>query len=127
METVDWFVAVHIGAGHYDKKNFEKYKKLMKKSCRAAALSLSNKKSSIEAITNSISILEDDDSTNAGFGSCLNIEGKVECDASIMSGEKKSFSAVGACVGVKNPIQLASFMLKDSETGCLPLGRIKPM
>ena len=123
----DWFIAVHLGAGRYNEKNFEKYKKLMKKACRNACLLLKEKKNSTEAVTIAITILENDECTNAGIGSCLNIEGKVECDASIMSGKNKTFSAVGASIGVKNPIQLANLLLKESETGYLSFGRIKPM
>eukprot|EP01080_Neovahlkampfia_damariscottae_P001482 gene1482-12100_t len=127
MEETTWFIAVHIGAGYYDKKNFIKYKNLMKKSCRAASLLLKENKNSIDAITSAITILEDDECTNAGNGSSLNIEGKVECDASIMSGKTKKFAAVGAAVGVKNPIQISSHLLKELETDTLSFGRIKPI
>lgn len=42
--------------------------------------------------------MQDDPVTNAGYGSNLTLEGTVECDASIMSGDGTS-GAVGAVPG----------------------------
>ena len=62
---------------------------------------------------------------NAGLGSNLTINGSVECDASIMAGDGM-FGAAGAVQGVRNPISLASELLRQQRRG-LPLGRIPPM
>ncbi|KAF9412381.1 taspase, threonine aspartase, 1 [Podila epigama] len=74
-----------------------------------------------------ISVLEDAPITNAGFGSNLNLDGKVECDASIMNGTTLGFGSVGAVTDFKNPIQVAARVLQDSDKGPLSLGRIPPI
>lgn len=121
------FVAVHIGCGNYKNSKEKPLKDLIKQACRVAMDTLLQKKSSNFAVSSSISVLEDSSLTNAGFGSNLTYEGKVECDASIMDGIDGSFSAIGAVSGVKNPIQLAYQLLTDSKKGNLSLGRIRPL
>jgi taspase (threonine aspartase 1) len=51
-------------------------------------------------------VLEDSELLNAGTGSELNSEGKVECDAGYMSGSGY-FGGVGAIPGCPNPILVA--------------------
>ena len=74
-----------------------------------------------------MSVLENSEVTNAGYGSQLTEEGTVECDASIMDGSDGSFGAVGAAPGLGNPIVVAAQLLRESKLGTLPLGRIRPM
>lgn len=76
-------------------------------------------------ITEAISYLEDDPIQNAGFGSNLNINGQVECDASLMDGKDLLFGAVGALTSIKNPIKAANFILNHQRIQ-MPLGLISP-
>jgi len=59
-------------------------------------------------------VLEDDPSFDAGKGSFLNAQGRVEMDASIMDGANLNTGAVAAVQCVKNPIKLARKVL-DSD------------
>jgi beta-aspartyl-peptidase (threonine type) len=52
---------------------------------------------------------------NAGHGSALTELGTVECDASIMDGERLEAGAVGAVSGVVSPIGLARRILEDGR------------
>lgn len=54
--------------------------------------------------------LKDDPCTNAGRGSNLTEDGRVECDASIMDGDSGAFGAVGAVPGILNA-ELCMFYL----------------
>lgn len=70
-------------------------------------------------------VLEDSSLTNAGFGSNLTWNGKVECDASIMDGNTLNFGAVGAVAGVSNPVLIARHLCEKQSQG-LACGRIPP-
>jgi taspase (threonine aspartase 1) len=54
--------------------------------------------SALHAVSSAITVLENDPCTNAGVGSNLNLQGCVECDASVMTGNG-GFGAVGAISG----------------------------
>lgn len=51
------------------------------------------------AVSSAISVLEDDPTLNAGYGSNLNIDGNVECDAALMCGLDETFGSVAAVSG----------------------------
>jgi beta-aspartyl-peptidase (threonine type) len=71
--------------------------------------------SALQAVESCASLLEDDPVFNAGCGSVLNEDGKVEMDAAIMDGRNLLAGAVAAVDNVANPIQLARFVMTESE------------
>jgi beta-aspartyl-peptidase (threonine type) len=71
--------------------------------------------SALEAVEACASLLEDDPIFNAGCGSVLNENGKVEMDAAIMDGRDLSAGAVAAISNIANPIQLARLVMAESE------------
>jgi beta-aspartyl-peptidase (threonine type) len=58
--------------------------------------------------------LEDEPVFNAGTGSHLNREGRLEMDASIMEGTRLRAGAVAAVSGLKHPVSVARRVLEDS-------------
>ncbi|KAG2043680.1 nucleophile aminohydrolase [Suillus americanus] len=82
--------------------------------------------SALSVVERAIAVLEDDEYLNAGYGSNLTIDGTVECDAAVMDGLSGDFGSVGAVPGLKNPIKLASALLRHSREPD-SLGRIRPM
>jgi L-asparaginase / beta-aspartyl-peptidase len=71
--------------------------------------------SALDVVEYCASLLEDDKLYNAGRGSVLNADGKVEMDAALMSGSDLAAGAV-ACIGnIKNPISLARLVLDRGE------------
>lgn len=127
-ENDRFFVAVHVGAGYHAPSNEKALRSAMKRAC-LAAVSILRKGSGrcIDAVTAAIQVLEDDPITNAGRGSNLTEDGRVECDASIMDGNSGIFGAVGALPGVKNPIKVAALLAKEQMMGSSLLGRIPPI
>ena len=68
----------------------------------------------IDAVQAAIVILEDDPAYDAGFGSHLNLDGRVQLDAIIMDGASLKAGAVAAVEHVRNPILLARAVLEKS-------------
>lgn len=70
--------------------------------------------SALDAIVAAILIMEDDPILNAGYGSLLTRDGKVEMDAALMDGRTLDVGACAVVSRIKNPILLARNIL-DSE------------
>ncbi|KTD09033.1 isoaspartyl dipeptidase with L-asparaginase activity [Legionella gratiana] len=71
--------------------------------------------SALDAVEESITILEDNPLFNAGKGSALNCRGEVEMDASIMNGHNLDAGAVSMVRTVKNPIHLARLVMEHTN------------
>jgi beta-aspartyl-peptidase (threonine type) len=69
--------------------------------------------SALDAIEAAIMVLEDDPVFDAGYGSHLNLDGRVECDAIVMNGGSLRAGAAATLQRVKNPIQLARKILES--------------
>jgi L-asparaginase / beta-aspartyl-peptidase len=68
---------------------------------------LSQGGSALDAVEAAVIVLEDDPVFDAGFGSHLNLDGRVECDAIVMEGATLRAGSVAAVQRIRNPIQLA--------------------
>jgi beta-aspartyl-peptidase (threonine type) len=79
----------------------------------AASEILAGGGSALDAVERAVMILEDDDRFNAGTGACLNANGDLELDASIMDGADLTAGAVCALPPFKNPILIARRALDD--------------
>ncbi|XP_066600315.1 threonine aspartase 1-like [Prorops nasuta] len=119
------FVAVHVGAGHHSDYLIDKYKQLCKEACKIAVENINCGATALDAVVESVIVLENSQLTNAGYGSNLTLNGTVECDASVMDGATLKFGAVGAVSGVKNPALLAKRLCQQQSID-LSLGRIQP-
>jgi len=69
--------------------------------------------SALDAVEAAIMVLEDDPVFDAGYGSHLNLDGRVECDAIVMNGATLRSGAAATLQRVKNPIQLARKILES--------------
>ena len=70
--------------------------------------------SALDAIEATIVVLEDDPVFDAGYGSHLNLDGHVECDAIVMNGATLHAGAAATLHRIKNPIQVARKILENS-------------
>ncbi len=69
----------------------------------------------VDAVEAAIVVLEDDPMFDAGIGSHLNRDGRVELDAILMDGGTLNAGAVASVQRVRNPIRLARKVLESSE------------
>ena len=73
---------------------------------------LSRGGSALDAVEAAVIVLEDDPVFDAGFGSHLNLDGRVECDAIVMNGATLRAGSVAAVQRVRNPVRLARAVLE---------------
>jgi len=110
---------VHGGAGALDNVNDDKtafrYIDSIRRTLEHGRDVMELGGSALQAVEACASLLEDDPVFNAGCGSVLNEYGKVEMDAAIMDGRDLSAGAVAAVDNIANPIQLARFVMTESE------------
>src|SRR6201998_4283828 len=78
---------------------------------RAGWAVLTNGGHALDAIETAIRVLEDDPVFDAGYGSHLNLDGEVECDAIVMDAATLRAGSGAGLHRVKNPIQTARVVL----------------
>jgi beta-aspartyl-peptidase (threonine type) len=70
--------------------------------------------SSLDAVEEAVVMMEDDETFDAGRGSFLNRDGKVQLDALIMEGSTLRAGGVGCVEHIANPIRAARKILSES-------------
>ncbi len=68
----------------------------------------------LDAVEGAVVVMEDDDTFDAGRGSFLNREGKVQLDALIMDGATLRAGGVGCVERLRNPVRAARKILSES-------------
>jgi beta-aspartyl-peptidase (threonine type) len=70
--------------------------------------------SALDAVEEAVATLEDDETFDAGRGSFLNRDGKVQLDALIMEGATLRAGGVGCVERLRNPVRAARKILSES-------------
>jgi beta-aspartyl-peptidase (threonine type) len=73
---------------------------------------LSSGGSALDAVESAVLVLENDPVFDAGYGSHLNLDGRVECDAIVMDGATLRAGSAAALQRIRNPIKLARKILE---------------
>ncbi len=108
-------IIVHGGAGEVMPESLEARKSGCRVAAEAGALILTRGGHAVDAAEAAVAVLEDNPLFNAGTGSTLNREGRVETDAAIMDGNSLKAGAVAAVSGIRNPIHLARKVMDASR------------
>jgi len=120
VETVEFAIIIHGGAGTILKKNMtpEKeaaYKAKLEEAIRVGYNILKNGGSSLDAVEKTINVLEDSPLFNAGKGAVFTNAETNELDASIMDGKTLNAGASAGTTTVRNPINLARAIMEKSK------------
>jgi beta-aspartyl-peptidase (threonine type) len=107
-------IVVHGGCGRVDESSLSARADGAKEAAEAGWSILQKGGSAIDAVEAAVAALEDNPLFNAGRGSVLNQDGRVEMDASIMNGATRAAGAVAGVTGVLNPIRLARRVMEAS-------------
>lgn len=115
----EWSIVIHGGAGSMDRTSLgpeqdRLAREGLGRALDAGAAILDRGGSALDAVEAAVRVLEDDPAFNAGRGSVFTAEGRVECDAAIMSGSDRLAGAVAGVRSTRNPITLARAVMEQS-------------
>lgn len=113
-------LALHGGAGSLPRADMsgdqeQRYRASLGVALSAGYAVLEGGGTSLDAVTCTIVLLENDPLFNAGHGAVFTLDGRNELDASIMDGSTRRAGAVCGVTHIKNPILLARAVMEQSE------------
>ena len=118
-KTNDFAIVIHGGAGTILKRNMSaerelEYKAKLEEAIRVGYSILEGGGNSLDAVEQTIMVLEDSPLFNAGKGAVFTNAETNELDASIMDGKTLNAGASAGTKTVKNPITLARKIMEES-------------
>lgn len=116
----DYVLVIHGGAGVILKENLspeleEAYRSKLNEAMDVGESILSQGGSALDAVEQTIHVMENSPLFNAGKGAVYTHQGKNELDASIMDGSNLQAGSVAGVCNVKNPISLARKVMTHSD------------
>lgn len=105
---------VHGGAWAIPDNMVEAHQNGIRKALAAGWSALAKGGSSLDAVEEAVVAMEEDDTFDAGRGSFLNRDGKVQLDALIMCGDSLRAGGVGCVERLHNPVRAARLVLEKS-------------
>ena len=108
-------IVVHGGAGAWNSERSQPGLEGVKKAAKTGFEILKHGGSAVDSVMEAVAVMEDVGAFNAGYGSSLNINKRVEMEASIMDGKTLQAGAVGLLEDVKNPVRLARIVMEKTD------------
>jgi beta-aspartyl-peptidase (threonine type) len=112
---------IHGGAGDWPPEDEPAALAGMRRALEAGDRLLAAGADAVDAVVSAVVVLEDDPVFNAGTGACLNLDGEVELDASVMAGADMRCGGVAALKRVRNPVLVARKVMEETDH-CLLAG-----
>jgi L-asparaginase / beta-aspartyl-peptidase len=100
-------IVVHGGAGAWAQEAASEAGAGIRRALQAGWEVLGHGGDASESVEAAVLAMEDDPTFNAGRGSCLTSDGRVQMDALIMDGARLDAGAVACVERIRNPIRLA--------------------
>jgi beta-aspartyl-peptidase (threonine type) len=108
-------IVVHGGAGTWQPERSQPGISGVKTAAKTGFDILKKGGSALDSVMEAVAAMEDADTFNAGYGSSLNIEKKVEMEASIMDGKTLKAGAAGLLRDIRNPVRLARIVMEKTD------------
>jgi beta-aspartyl-peptidase (threonine type) len=108
-------IVVHGGAGAWRHEKVNSGVEGVKEAAKVGFEILRQNGSALDAVEAAVTQMEDNEVFNAGLGSALTIDKKIEMEASIMDGKNLNAGAVGLLCDIKNPIHLARLVMENTD------------
>ncbi|HEX7727676.1 MAG TPA: isoaspartyl peptidase/L-asparaginase [Terracidiphilus sp.] len=112
--THDPTLLVHGGAWAIPADAAEDHKEGVRRALEAGHAIVARGGSALDAVEAAVTILEDDPTFDAGRGSFLTSNGRVQMDALLMDGGRMKAGGVACVERLRNPIQAARLVLEQS-------------
>jgi beta-aspartyl-peptidase (threonine type) len=112
--AVDPVILVHGGAWAMPDDMVEAHLRGVKAAADSGWQVLRDGGSSLDAIEAAVVAMEEDETFDAGRGSFLNMDGRVQLDALIMDGATLRAGGVGCVEHIRNPVRAAKKILTES-------------
>jgi beta-aspartyl-peptidase (threonine type) len=107
-------IVVHGGAGEWQPER-RKAGIAGVKTAAKVGFDILKKSGALDAVEVSVESMEDDPVFNAGLGSTLAIDKRIEMEASIMDGKSLKAGAVSLLRDIKNPVRLARIIMENTD------------
>jgi beta-aspartyl-peptidase (threonine type) len=108
-------IVVHGGAGAWQLERRKAGIAGVKAAAKAGFEVLVSGKTALDAVEASVKNMEDNPVFNAGLGSALTIDKRIEMEASIMDGKTLEAGATGLLKDIKNPVSLARLIMEKTD------------
>ncbi|HET9743179.1 MAG TPA: isoaspartyl peptidase/L-asparaginase [Terriglobales bacterium] len=111
---IDPVLVVHGGAWAIPDDVVEDHRRGVQKALAAGWAVLASGGSALKAVEEAVVVMEDDQTFDAGCGSFLTSDGRVQMDAIIMDGATLRAGGVGCVERIRNPVRAARLILSES-------------
>lgn len=118
-KKLEWAIVIHGGAGGMTRENTtaeidKEYRAALSEAMNTGRKVLAEGGSALDAVEQTIRIMEDNPLFNAGKGAVFTHEGRNELDAAIMDGSNLAAGAVAGVTDIRNPITAARRVMTSS-------------
>jgi len=108
-------IVVHGGAGTWQPERRKKGVAGVREAAEAGYEVLRRGGGALDAVEAAVLNMEDNEVFNAGLGSTLTIDKRIEMEASIMDGKTLNAGAAGLLKDIRNPVRLARIVMENTD------------
>jgi len=108
-------ILVHGGAGAWQPERRKPGIAGVKAAAKAGFDVLKSSGTALDAVEAAVKSMEDNPTFNAGLGSTLTIDKRIEMEASIMDGKTLTAGAASLLKDIKNPVSLARLVMEKTD------------